>query len=76
MGDRVIKCPKCETIMEMGFLLDHEGHNAASQPAWVRGTPERSFWTGIKMDGKEKLPVLTYRCPKCGYLESYALSAE
>lgn len=75
MGDRVIKCPKCDTIMETGFLLDRGDHNSPSQSVWIRGVPEPSFWTGLKMGGKEKLPVLTYRCSKCGYLESYALAS-
>jgi hypothetical protein len=32
----------------------------------------RSYWTGTKIRGKEQLEIHTFRCPKCGFLESYA----
>ena len=42
------------------------------QSAWVEGPPTSSFWTGLRMRGRERLPVTTMRCIKCGFLESYA----
>ena len=30
------------------------------------------MWTGLKLRGKAKQDVVTYRCKRCGYLESYA----
>jgi len=30
------------------------------------------MWTGLKLRGKDKLAITTYRCGRCGYLESYA----
>jgi hypothetical protein len=66
------KCPKCQKPMEPGFVLD-QTYGANIQSAWVEGEPERSFWTGVKLRGRERIPVSTYRCPRCGYLESYAL---
>jgi len=42
------------------------------QPEWVEGPVERSFWTGVKMRGKERRHVMTNRCVSCGYLESFA----
>jgi hypothetical protein len=56
--------------MSPGFLLDH-ARNSDSQTTWVEGLPERN-WLGLKLSRKEKLPVVTYRCTMCGYLESYA----
>jgi hypothetical protein len=41
-------------------------------PKWVEGAPEKSFWSGTKTSGKKQVQVSTYRCPACGYLESYA----
>jgi hypothetical protein len=40
---------------------------------WVRGRPETNFLGGLKV-GKdvEVRPVVTYRCTKCGHLDSYA----
>ncbi len=58
--------------MEPGLLLDRGDHNSLNTPEWLEGEPEKSFWTGLKTKGKERLAVRTFRCPKCGYLESYA----
>ncbi len=71
MSDRTPACAKCSTGMEPGFVLDYT-HGAMTQSSWVEGEPEPSFWTGIKIKGHQKLAVTTFRCPKCGYLESYA----
>ena len=57
--------------MEPGFVLD-QTYGANTQSAWVEGPPETSFWTGLKLKGRERIPVRTFRCPSCGYLESYA----
>ena len=65
-------CPKCRSAMEEGFIADFVGHGAAKVAKWVEGEPERSFWLGIETDGRVKLPVKTFRCIRCGYLESYA----
>jgi predicted RNA-binding Zn-ribbon protein involved in translation (DUF1610 family) len=65
-------CPSCRVAMEEGFLLDKGDYNAPSQQEWAEGAPEPSFWTGLKLKGKEKLPVTTFRCPNCGLLQSYA----
>jgi hypothetical protein len=66
------KCSKCQTEMEPGYVMDL-GHGNTRRPAsWVEGEPEKSFWMGTKIAGKKQLQVHTFRCPKCGYLESYA----
>ena len=57
--------------MEEGFILDHS-HGARMQSLWAEGKPQRSIWTGIKIAKDSQHPVSTYRCEKCGYLESYA----
>jgi hypothetical protein len=66
------QCPACDVAMEEGFMLDRGHANAARVGEWVEGEPERSFWAGIKLRGKERMPTATYRCPKCGLLLSYA----
>ena len=58
--------------MSEGFVLDHGHANAGSQQKWVEGEPVRSFWTGLKTKDRDKFHVRTYRCERCGYLESYA----
>jgi predicted RNA-binding Zn-ribbon protein involved in translation (DUF1610 family) len=64
------KCLRCGTEMEEGFVPDRAA--AVFVPSWVRGQPEKSFWTGTKISTKEQYPIRTFRCPKCGCLESYA----
>jgi hypothetical protein len=60
--------------MEEGFLLENV-YGQPLQARWFQGEPESSKWTGLKLSDKEKLLVQTFRCPSCGYLESYASSA-
>jgi hypothetical protein len=66
-------CVKCGGEMEEGFLLDSTYGRLQSE--WVEGAPEQSGWTGIKLKGKKQLPLVTFRCARCGYLESYAPSS-
>ncbi len=65
-------CPKCSGQMEEGFVLD-QTYGANVQATWVEGPATRSFWTGVKLKGRERVPVTTLRCVRCGYLESYAM---
>jgi hypothetical protein len=67
-------CPKCAGTMERGFLLD-QGHGTYTLPHWVEGEPVKSIWTGLKLRGKARLRVATWRCRRCGYIESYAPDA-
>ena len=57
--------------MEEGFVLD-QTYGANLQAQWIEGSPTPSFWTGVKMSGRERHPVTTFRCGRCGYLESFA----
>ena len=68
------ECPNCRRAMEPGFLIDKADHSMPTQQQWADGEPERSFWTGLKLKGHVKIAVATYRCPKCGLLQSFALS--
>ena len=59
--------------MEPGYIVD-QGYAKATPAQWVSGEPEYSFWMGggLKLRGKDRLDITTYRCPRCGYVESYA----
>ncbi len=70
---RSLKCPKCEGGMSEGFIID-EAHGAYRVPRWQPGKPVKSFWLGIKQRKADQLTVATWRCDRCGYLESYASS--
>jgi predicted RNA-binding Zn-ribbon protein involved in translation (DUF1610 family) len=66
-------CTKCGTTMEDGFLYGNDARGGTVTPSeWVEGAPKRSIWTGISTRGREHHAVVTYRCPKCGFIESYA----
>ena len=67
-------CAKCGGRMESGFIPETKEH-ATSVDVWVEGAPQKSFWTGIKTKGRKKLNIETWRCGRCGYLESYAPGA-
>lgn len=69
MSDR--KCSKCAGPLKEGFILDCS-HNAVRVGHWAEGAP--AFWILriLKMKGRRKIPMQTWRCTRCGYLESYA----
>ena len=62
--------------MEQGFTIDYtHGTQLAEQASWAKGEPpKRSFWMGgIRLTANERLPIITFRCPNCGQLKSFAL---
>ena len=71
MKEDKLVCAKCGGAMDEGLVLDIT-YRARRQSEWLEGAPESSRWAGVKIEGKEHLPVATFRCRKCGYLESYA----
>lgn len=68
-------CPTCRAAMEEGFLIDHGHLNVGMQMEWAEGRPQHSWWSGVKEKGKQKFAAVTYRCPQCGLLQSYARDA-
>ena len=60
--------------MSEGFVVD-QTHGGAAVPSWVEGTPQRSIWTGVKLEGKPRIDIATWRCGRCGFLEQYAAGA-
>lgn len=68
------ECRDCRATMEAGLMPDRTNH-ASDQPMWIKGTAEIGFFGHIKEGDRERLPVVTFRCPKCGRLESFAHKA-
>lgn len=67
-------CPKCSGRMESGFMIERRGGAVDQQVRWVEGEPvPRFFFSGVRLEGREPMPVTTYRCDGCGYLESFAM---
>ncbi len=71
MGAAANRCPKCGGEMVQGFVFESEGPRRMVS-TWVEGAPEKSFWQGAKVPAEKCVPVSTFRCPACGFLESYA----
>lgn len=66
------KCPKCNGEMLQGFTVDWAQGGQRRVTSWVEGTPEKSFWHGTSAPDDKGIPVGTFRCSGCGFLESYA----
>lgn len=66
------ECRRCQIAMQRGFVLETYD---MSNPRWIAGEPESGFAVVLKTRRRPKLDIVTYRCPKCGLLESYATSA-
>ena len=66
-----LQCPRCSGAMSEGYIVD-KTHGGAGVSTWVEGEPKKSFWVGLKLGGKTPIDIATWRCRRCGYLESYA----
>lgn len=68
------ECPKCHSQMTEGFILDSAvssfGTGTSQQSEWKMGKPTLNFFGSLQ--GGSGIPITTYRCSACGYLESYA----
>jgi hypothetical protein len=67
-----VECIRCHAHMESGWVADNT-QAGFTQQDWSPGEPQSSFWTGLKVEKDKAVPVTTFRCPNCGYLESYAI---
>ncbi|HVZ94690.1 MAG TPA: hypothetical protein VG797_09290 [Phycisphaerales bacterium] len=68
------ECLLCHVYMELGFMVDRADGGSAVQASWSPGAPIKNWFNGIKSKQKKSaVPVVTYRCPACGRLESFAL---
>jgi hypothetical protein len=59
--------------MERGLLIDHAHYGVPYRQSWLAGETSKG-WLGERMPKGKPIPVTTWRCGSCGYLESYASS--
>lgn len=71
MADTKPQCPNCKSEMQQGFVIDNT-YGARIVSHWAAGAPRKSFWVGTKLPEEQQIPIGTFRCPTCGYLQSYA----
>jgi hypothetical protein len=64
-------CPKCQSSMVEGFVVDKE-HGGKGVSSWLEGPPEKNFFGNVKLRGRKPVEIATWRCTRCGFLESYA----
>lgn len=67
-----IDCIRCHSHMETGYIADFS-YGGYVQQNWSPGEPKTGFWKTLKIKAGQFVPVTTFRCPECGYLESYAI---
>jgi hypothetical protein len=60
--------------MEVGFPVD-ASRNAVHPGQWAEGEPTYWFLRILRMKGRKRYRIETWRCTSCGYLESYAAEA-
>ncbi|MCM2373674.1 PF20097 family protein [Aporhodopirellula aestuarii] len=65
------RCPGCHTEMREGFLLDRYGEYHRENLFWVSGN-----FSSYMLGHETTLPVVSWRCPSCGLLASYAVEEE
>ena len=66
------RCPKCNAVMVQGFIVEFHAGGKRLVSTWVEGAPEKAFWRVTKVPAEKCVPVGTFRCSACGFLESYA----
>ncbi|MFY9345290.1 MAG: hypothetical protein WAT39_22560 [Planctomycetota bacterium] len=71
MANKMHRCPKCGSPMQQGFVIDNN-ENSRFVSHWAAGAPRETFWTGTRRPEQEPIPIGTFRCAACGFLESYA----
>ena len=59
--------------MVAGYIPDM-AHGRVAVPAWYSGEPVSHWLGGLAFSIRKKsgMPISTYRCESCGYLESFA----
>lgn len=71
MVHKKTSCLRCNNFMEEGYVADFSD-SGVRQSRWMPGGPQKSFWSGLKIDKKALLPVSAMRCTRCGRLEFFA----
>ena len=72
MSTEAIQCSRCSGEMVQGSIFDREADGRRHVINWVEGPPHKAFWTVTRVPKEGGVPVGTFRCSVCGFLESYA----
>ncbi len=69
MNMKGLICPKCESIMIEGLIIEHRGRIMAEK-SFHWGLEVRK--TGFRTPKVQLHAIVPFRCQKCGYLEFYS----
>ena len=74
ISSEAIQCPKCRGVMVQGFIVDLTVSKFCRVTNWCEGAPGKPTWfgTNVPVQAEKCIPVCTFRCSICGFLESYA----
>lgn len=72
LGSARVVCSKCGTAMVAGFVAEYLSGGRAQLDYWIEGPPTQDLRGRLDVTDQRKIPIKTYRCSRCGYLESYA----
>jgi hypothetical protein len=67
-------CYRCQGAMTAGLLIDRD-YSTKNQARWASGEPRRgvgAWFSGEASGTRDEYRVVTYRCTRCGALESFA----
>lgn len=67
-------CPQCRVAMDAGHVVDHS-YARILTPKWVKGPADWTgiqWWEGQHLKKRDVYRVVSYRCPDCGLLRSFA----
>lgn len=64
-------CSKCKGKMKKGLVIDRSHLGSNSKPVWAKGLKRSISSLGALATVGKPENVVTFRCEKCGYLESY-----
>ena len=64
-------CPECGSAVEIGFIPDRT-FGGMMQSGWYPGEPQISWLTEEVKCKDDPVPLIAYRCTKCGRVKLYA----
>ena len=76
---RAPRCSDCSKDMERGFVPDVT-HGGWDRAHWHRGDVVSKRFLGMpagyKVEVKQLIPIVAYRCPSCGLVRLHANAAD
>lgn len=76
MSPNSLICSKCGGSLNEGFIIEHALGNTAFSAKWHPGKPECNVFGGTQIEKDQLIPIRSYRCEQCGFLEFYANPCE